>query len=96
MAWLSSLPTGHVTSRSKYYDRREDPDDPDGIQVQLHLVKVTEYRGVTYAVADARNASASTATSLSVEIQAIDGGGYNVIETEDIIGGDWISLKYTV
>jgi len=97
MAWLSSMPTAHVIRKAEYYDMRTDPDDPDAVQVQRHTVVVNEYRGVTKAVADAAAVPAVYANGYKAyEIVAIDGGGYNVIETIDYTTGGWSSTKYTV
>lgn len=97
MSWLSALPAGHVVREANYYDKREDPSDPDAVQVQLHTVVVTEYRGLTLACAQANDTPETYANgSLSFEIVAIEGGGYTLIKTLDYTTGDWVSTKYTV
>lgn len=97
MAWLSVLPTGHVVSVRNYYDMRTDPDDETAVQVQLHTVVITEYRGLTYACATANDTPATYANGYKAyEVVAIEGGGYNLIETLDYTTGDWASTKYTV
>jgi hypothetical protein len=96
MGWLSSLPTGHVTRVAKYYDQRTDPDDEDAVQVQLHEVVVTEYRGLTYATALAAMTAAQYSNgSLASEIAAGEAGSYTLITTLDYTIGDWYSTKYT-
>jgi len=97
MSWSSSLPEAHITGVSRYYDQREDPDDADAKQVQLHEVTVKEYRGLTYTCAYDNSTPATYSNGTrTFEIQAIEGGGYNLIETIDLVVGDWITVEYTV
>lgn len=96
MAWLETLPEAHVTRSADYFDMREDPLDPDGVEVQRHTVVVSEYVGVTKAVADAVEPATYANGTLAVERVSIGAGGYTVITTLDYTTGDWTATKYTV
>jgi len=96
MGWLSDLPKAHITGVSRYYDQREDPDDADAKQVQLHEVTVKEYRGITYACAYANSTPATYSNGTrSFEIQGNEAGGYTLIETIDMTTGPWVTVEYT-
>ena len=97
MSWLGTLPEAHIVNVDRYYDQREDPDNADAKQVQLHEVTVKEYRGLTYACAYA-NSTPATYTNGTRAFQIVDNGGfgYTLVETIDMTVGDWITVEYTV
>jgi len=95
MAWLSSLPTGIVVSVDNYPEFREKPGNPNKQQYRDHAVTTTEYRGVTLnAAQEAVNGYpiVSSSSQKSRSLQAIGGGGYNVIEIEDAASFTWTDI----
>jgi hypothetical protein len=92
MAWLSSLPTGVVVSEDRYAEFRQKPGDPEQDQYRKREVRTTEFRGVDFNTADVALIGFPVITSGQVRnrsLQAIGGGGYNVIEVLDIALGGW-------
>lgn len=93
MSWLETLPTPHVVSDSRFYDRQSKQGNNKITQVQKRRVQVVEYRGVSSALADSTAVpTVSSNGTKSYELHAIEGGGYNIIETRDYIISDWIDL----
>jgi hypothetical protein len=95
MAWLSSLPTGITVSEDRYAEIRQKPSDPDKDQYRQHEVRTIEFRGVDFNTADVALIGFPAITTGQVRnrsLQAIGGGGYNVIEVLDIAIGGWIDF----
>jgi hypothetical protein len=95
MAWLSSLPTGVVVSEDRYAEIRQKPGDPEQEQYRQREVRTIEFRGVDFNTADVALIgfpSIQTGQVRNRSLQAIGGGGYNVIEVLDIAIGGWINV----
>lgn len=92
MAWLTSLPGGVVISEEKYYETRQDPNDDTKQQIRDRRVTTTEYRGLDYNAASTALTGypqISGGGKVSRSLSAIGGGGYNVIEIQDVPTGTW-------
>jgi hypothetical protein len=94
MAWSSTRPTGVVVEKSQYYEYRPDPDNADELEARGRERAITEFRGMTFAAAEAEIASQVAQNGTIVEtLKATGGGGYKITNVEDYPITAWIKLN---